>query len=363
MALETQTDSSDEYSVRTFDSGDREGILTLFETEWGTRPSTEWFDWKYVDDPYLSHVPITLAERDDEIVAVQGYVPCRLRRGADVALALKPVDAVVHPDHRRQGLYSRITELGISRYEDRESACFFNFPNGASLGAQEKLGWSEVTVVSTYNRVQRPGSELPDEIASGPIERVTNAASRGGLELCDRLAPFDGTYDIKRYASPPPDLLESIYESEVPRAFHAYREAQYYRWLLDAPSLDHTAYVATRDDRPVAALVTRSDGGDVIIFDSLPLGANHDAFADLLAAVVSDNEDADVLSVTDQTLSPSLLARHGFVSDGMPVVSRFSRPTYMAVRPLWGDDESAPFSRRELVDADNWCPSFLEVKD
>ncbi|NUB91450.1 GNAT family N-acetyltransferase [Haloterrigena sp. SYSU A121-1] len=364
MAGQGQSERIDEYRVRPYERGDRDGVLSLLETEWGHRPGRDWFEWKYVDDPYLSHVPITLAERDGEIVAVQGYVPCRLRRGERTVLALKPVDAVVHPDHRRNGLYSRITERGIRRYRQRESALFFNFPNAASLGAQQQLGWSEVAVVPTYYRVHRPGELLPDGPAAGSVGRAADAVTRTGLRLCDRFSPADGTYDVERYASPPADLLESIYETRVPRAFHALREAKYYRWLFDAPTLAHTAYVATRDDRPVAALVTRSGGEDgVLVFDSVPLASRHDAFADLLAAVVADNADADVLSVTGGTLPPSLLARFGFVSYELPLVSRFCHPTYMAVRPLANGDDGGRFSRRALADPENWCVSFLEVKD
>lgn len=364
MALENQARGSDEYRVRTYEPGDRDGILSLFETEWGYRPSTDWFDWKYVEDPYLSHVPITLAERDGEIVAVQGYVPCRVRRGERIVQALKPVDAVVHPDHRRNGLYSRITERAIRRYDDRESAFFFNFPNVASLGAQQKLGWSEVTVVSMYYRMQRPSELLPNGRALDPVGQVADTVGRTVLGVFDQLTAIDTAYDIERYASPPADVLESIYESNVPDAFHVDREAQYYRWILDAPTVDHTVYVANRDGRPVAALVTRSnDDGDVTVFDALPLASNHDAFATLLAAVTADNEDAGVLSVTDQTLSPALLSRFGFVSYETPVLSRLCDPTYMAVRPLWREADSVPFSRRALADADNWCLSFLEVKD
>ncbi|WP_137289853.1 GNAT family N-acetyltransferase [Natronorubrum halophilum] len=364
MALENQTSGSDDYRVRTYEPGDRDGILSLFETEWGYRPSADWFDWKYVDDPYLSHVPITLAERDGEIVAVQGYVPCRVRRGERTVSALKPVDAVVHPDHRRKGLYSRITERGIRHYTDRESAFFFNFPNAASLGAQQKLGWSEVTVVPMYYRLQRPSELLPTGQAAAPAGRVADSIARTGLGLWEQIAATSAGYDVERYASPPGNALESIYESDVPRTFHVHREAQYYRWVLDAPSAGHTVYVANRDGRPVAALVTRSNGdGDVMVFDAVPLGANHDAFADLLAAVIADNEGASTLSVTDQTLSSTLLSRFGFVSYETPILSRLCTPTHMAVRPLSSEEGSGPFSRRELADAENWSLSFLEVKD
>ncbi|MDQ2051463.1 GNAT family N-acetyltransferase [Natronolimnohabitans sp. A-GB9] len=366
MAFEKEIDGSDEYRVRTYESGDREGILSLFETEWGERPSTDWFDWKYVDDPYLSHAPITLAEHDGEIVAVQGYVPCRVRWRDHVVLALKPVDAVVHPDHRRQGLYSRITEHAIRHYREREPAFFFNYPNVASLGAQQKLGWSEVDVVSMYYRVQRPSDFLPNDRTPDAVEQAADAVARTALDLRRRLSSTGTgtTFEIERYTTPPSDTLESIYESGVPEAFHVKRSAQYYRWILDPPSIDDTVYVARRDGQPVAGLVTRSEsGGEVNVFDTVPMATAHDAFADLLAAVIADNEDAEVVSVTDQILPSELLSRFGFVSYETPLLSRFCRPTYMAVRPLWRDTDAVPLSRPEVADPENWCLSFLEVKD
>lgn len=362
MSLETASDSA-EYTVRRFEPGDRDGILSLLETQWDERPSADWFDWKYREDPYLAHVPITLAEREGDVVAVQGYLPCPIRWGTQVVRALKPVDAVVHPDHRRQGLYTRITEAAIDYYTDGEPAFFFNFPNAASLAAQEKLGWHEVDVVSTFHRVQRPGELLPSDGTPLPLDRAADGLARAYLGVRDRLSTPSDWFEVTRHSSVPADVLESIYESHVPRELHTHREKRLYRWLLDAPGHDHTAYVARHDDRPVASIVTRTvDGRMVDIVDALPMQDGHEAFETLLAAVVTDNVDAAVLSTTGRTLPRELLSRFGFVSFETALLSRLRTPTYMAVRPLW-QDEATSLSRRPLTEPANWRLSFLEVKD
>ncbi len=364
MSLTKSLDSADDYWVRRYDSGDRAGILSLLETGWEERPSTEWFDWKYKEDPYLSHVPITLAERDGEIVAVQGYIPCPIRWRDETVLALKPVDAMVHPDHRRNGLYTRITEKAIAYYRDREPALFFNFPNAASLGAQKKLGWSVVDVMSMYYRLQRPAEMMPTDGPTALLGRPANAVARAYLGVRDRLSAGPRKFDIVRTSSVSSETLESVYDSAVPTELHAYRDTRLYRWFLDAPNYDHTVYVARCDGRPVACLITRSvDGREVYIVDALPMSTAHDAFGDLLATAIADNADASVLSTTGQILPQELLVRFGFVSYDNTLLSRLCMATYLAARPLCREDEQASIPWRTLSNGENWRVSFFEVKD
>lgn len=358
MALETRSEPAEPYVVRSFESGDREGVLDLLATQWDERPRTDWFDWKYRADPVDSSVPITLAECDGEIVAVQGYVPCRIRRGDTTVLARKPVDAVVHPDHRRKGLYTRVTERAIDRYSDGDPAFFLNYPNEASLGAQQQLGWSAVGVVSTSYRIHRPDA-LESSRGSTPLERLLTAGLEVAYETVDRIPRGTGSYHLERFPSPPADVLETLYESHVPDRLHARRDAEYYRWLCDAPDCEHTVYVAREDGAPVAAVLTRDNGdGTVHVLDALPVGVDHEAFDDLFAAVVADAADASVLTVTDGTLPTRVRRRFGFVSSRLPVLSRFTTPTFMAVRPL---EPEPPFPG--LTEADRWRVSMLEVTD
>lgn len=367
MSRQATREESDEYTVRRFEPGDRDGVLSLCGVQWDERPTTDWFEWKYGENPYLSHVPITIAECDGEIVGTQAYLPCRIRRGDRSLLALQPTDAVVHPDHRRKGLYTHITREAIDCYCDREPAFFYNSPNAASLGAQEKLGWSKVTELTNYYRVQRPTAvfdSTTESAATRALGRAGDAVASAYLGVRDGSSNAADEIEVVRYSSVPAETLATLYESDVPRALHVHREARFYQWFFDAPTFDHTTYVARRDGRPVASLATRTRSGDrVRIMDALPMSSPSEAFADLLAAVVADNEDASVLAVSGSTLPRDLLARFGFVSDERPVISRICTKQYVATRPLWRDDEPGQVPREALADPENWRFTFVEQTD
>jgi GNAT superfamily N-acetyltransferase len=365
MTQTVQRSAEDDYDVRWYRGRDRHGILSLYEAEWERRPSQEWFDWKYVDDPYLSHVPITVAARDGEIVGSQAYVPFPIRGRDSEQLALQPADAMVRPDHRRNGLYTRMTRKAIDRYESADPPFFFNFPTRGALAAQEAMGWSSVATVATAYRVQDPTA------FTGADPRLTAPASvarpfvRGGLTLYDTvreatMAAADGvTVDVCE--SVPASTVATVYRHAVPDGIHVRRNAEFYRWWLNDPSFEHTAYVANRNGRPVAAFVTRTrDGHKSKLLDALPLAVDRrDAFRALLAAWV-DDDDAAVLSVAESTLPRDLLLMFGFVPDDIPGVSRFCTQTNLAARPLAAHGEDPAIPRAELVDEERWQITFAE---
>ncbi|WP_158058596.1 GNAT family N-acetyltransferase [Halorussus halophilus] len=367
MSRQQPRDLTDDYSVRWFESGDRSGFLSLCDVQWDWTPTADWFDWKYVEDPYLSHVPITVAERDGEIVGAQGYLPCRIRRGEMSVLALQPTDAVVHPDHRRNGLYTRITKQAIDRYTDGDPAFFFNFPNESAFGAQQKLGWVAVDEVTNYYRLQRP-AEVLDSVGVGSaaraLGRAADSVASAYLGARDLSASVAEDVDVTTHSTVPAQTLASLYDSAPPAKLHVHRDSQFYRWTFDAPNYDHTTYVARREGRPIGALTTRTrDGKKVLIADALPPNSHSEAFTKLLAVLLEDNEDANIIAVSDSTLPRELLAKFGFVSDERPLLSRVCVPKYMAVRPLSRVADSTPFSPAELTDEDCWRVTFVEQMD
>ena len=367
MSKTVSRGSGDEYAVRWYEAGDREGILSLYEREWGRRPSEAWFDWKYLRDPYLSHVPVNVAVREagpwsaDEVVGVQAYVPVRLRRGGETALALQPADAVVDSDHRRNGLYTRLTEAAIARYERERPAFFFNYPNPGAFRAQQDFGWVGVDRVVTHYRLQ-DAAAVADESARVPdaLTRLSGPLVEGALAACDRLAPGADEFAVERSDGVPTGVLADLYAARAD-GFHADRDEAFLDWWYANPSFDHATYVARRDGDPVAAFVTRTRDGDrVRLLDALPLsGGDRAASRRLLAAWTADAADAGVLAVSESTLPATLLARFGFVPDDAPLVSRFCTGVRLAARPLAGDG-TPRLPRETLADPANWALTFAE---
>lgn len=380
MAENTRYDSSsDGYTVRRFESGsgDREGFLSLYETVWGEARTPEWFAWRYEDNPYTDHVPVFVAESaDGEIVGARPLAAFRMRTPRGTVPALHPSDTMVHPDHRGQGLFSRMSAACTDYYTEGGPAFYFNFPNEAALKGNLKFGYRVVGAVPSYYRIQSPSALLDGALSDldGWQERVAKAgataAATGYLGLRDRTASVDRDATVRRYAAVPASLLESLYERGRPETIHADRDAAFYRWRYADPEHPPTTYVARRGSAAVAALITYADTLDgvkrVKIAEVLPMTetpGRSGAVARLLSVVADDNRDADVLAATGSAFPPGAMRALGFHRDDQFPLSRVTEETTLVAYPLVEDAEAAEAWRlggSALDEMRDWTVTFAE---
>ena len=374
---------ANEYAVRRFDAGrgDREGFLSLYETVWRTTRTPDWFAWRYEDNPYVDHVPVFVAESAaGDVVGARPLAAFRMRTAEGDVVALHPSDTMVHPDHRGQGLFTRMSAACTEFYTERESAFYFNFPNEAALGGNLKFGYRVVGSVPTYYRVQNPaallddGEALPDALSSGwrrrAAERAASALAGGYNGVRETLASRDRGVEVRRYASVPTRLLESLYERGVPDTIHAVRDAEFFGWRYADPAHPATTYVARRERTPVAAVVTYEDvvdGADrVKLADVLPMidtEARAGAVRTLLSAIVSDHADADVVVAAGSAFPPDAMRAFGFRRDDRFPLSRATAETTLVAYPLVEDadaDDAWRFGLDSLDEKHDWSVTFAE---
>lgn len=360
-------DRRDGYEIRRYRSSDRESYLELYETVYSPK-SVEWFDWRY-STPLLDHVPIFVASVDGTVAAAEAFLPFRLRAGGETTVAIQPADAMVHPDHRRRGLFSGVTEAALSYYADHEPTHCFNFPTSAAKPALVRLGWREVGRVPNCYRIQNPGAVLA-ATESRLANRATGRLSRP-LLACHRLARRSlggrhvDTDDVDRVDGVPDDVLAGLLGRHRPDGVHVGRDESFYRWRLANPNWESVqTYLASRDGEPVAAVVTathRTLGMTITkVMDAVPrTGTDHSReFEALLDAVVSDVREHDVLVTTRGTIPSQALRRFGFCRDDRLPLSLASRPTELVVRPI--DDAGWNLGGRELTDPDEWMVTFSD---
>jgi GNAT superfamily N-acetyltransferase len=366
--------SDDEYRIRRFEPGDRGEFCSLYESVFDDAATTEWFDWKYAENPFVDHVPIFLAERDDRIVGARPFFALGTCAGDRDVLALQPGDTMVHPEHRRQGLFSRMTERAIDVYGDHngdhEPAFFFNFPNGQSRPGYLSMGWRLVGETPIYYRIQNPLGMcgLPiDNRVGATLQRLTRPVAAGILDTVERFASVS-TADVavERRSDVPGSALAALYRADVPDRVHARRDERFYRWRFANPRWTYTTYLARRGNDLLGSVVVGDcqgpEGSIRLLVDVLPMGTlaneRQDVFASLLDTVVADSEDADVLGVHAGVPDHDVLTGYGFLSDGSFPLSRFCEATTLVVRSV-GTDEWT-LGERDLTDADDWLLSFVE---
>jgi hypothetical protein len=122
-----------------------------------------------------------LTERG-EAVAACGMLPWPIRFGDRVEIAAQVVDAATHADHRRRGLFTRLTELAHARCVAAGVSFFFAFPHrgGDSYpGFVGNLGYTDIGLHNEYQcAIRTPWLERVARRtgASGPYRRYVDRA-------------------------------------------------------------------------------------------------------------------------------------------------------------------------------------------
>ncbi|MGM0605683.1 MAG: GNAT family N-acetyltransferase, partial [Halobacteriota archaeon] len=346
------------------------GVLELDERVWSRHQSPEWFRWKYVANPFVDHVPIVVAEYDGTIVGIRPFMAFELRSDDVVRTAFQPADTAVHPDHRRNGIFQRMTRLALDRYADGEPALFFNFPNQYARGGYESLGWRMVSPAVTHflprstagyangSLVWRGGSLLIDPILNRRQRYKTARVS------------VPEAVSIRRLEGVPYDRLAELYRRNVPSAFHAHRSEQFLRWRLSSPSWHRRTYLAGYDGSTVG-LVTRTrrlDNDTVLtqLVDVFPFegGARWtSATKTALRAAIEDHPETDLFSTVGETIPERIRAQFGFLSNERLPLSSFTRyETALVTRPNTDPDRDTAWQIGGIsIDSpDHWRQTFIE---
>ncbi|EMA70658.1 hypothetical protein C461_00177 [Halorubrum aidingense JCM 13560] len=366
MALENAAD----YTVRWFDPGDRDPFVDLYNDTFGGG-SDEWFQWKYVDNPRVAHVPILVASANGEFAGARAQVPFLMRTGEETALAMRFGDTMVHPDHRRRGVFSRLTERALDHYGEMPVEFCYNCPNDLSRPGFLKAGGEVVAHLPSFYRVQRPSAlaaatdSLPVSVAS----RAAAPAARTYLDGRDRLATVPEEVTVIEHGEMPISLLADLYQRGYPSSVHAVRDEPFLAWRYQNPKWEYRAFSATTDGRTDAAIVTgtQTDADGVTtanIVDVLPLASSDrrdTALRALLANVTEEFRDADLLAYCGTAIPRSLLADHGFHFDGAFPLDRVTSPTKLVAYDLGDGDPPWSPGGVDVSGPRGWGLSYVEL--
>lgn len=354
------------YTFRKFEAGDKPDFLSLYRTVFGESAKIR-FDWKYGENPYVDEPPIYIAEDETgELIGARGHFGLPLRMGDTSGTGLVPCDTMVHPDHRREGVFTAMTKLAIQEYARSDHWCFFNFPNHLSRPADEKLGWQPVGNVPIWVRIndattvaESAGSETIRSFAevADPVIRLAHSVT---AESARRFG------SVTRHTEPPLDFLTALTTDEAVEQIQLDRSREYFDWRFATQSGRQYSFYTTRTAADAgAALITATEtSGDCTITTIMDLitgpvdsRTDHGMIFDLLSAVTDDMTGSDMIQVFGGGIPKVPLLRTGFLSSAYPPLSTIHTAQELYVYDL-GD---GPVSTTELLEIDNWGLSFAVV--
>lgn len=364
MAVQSPRRANDDYVVRAYGPEDREQYLALYETVFEQERDADWLQWRY-GGPYADRVRMVVAERAGDLVGAEPFITLPLRAGGTDVRALQPADVMVHPDHRRNGLMTRMTAFAVEHYEDRADL-FYNFPNDVARTVHLRLGWREIGETASAYRVLSP-SAVTDGLDVPPS---TDGVARGCYETVDGVVDTatsafrEWTPTVRRFDGVPANVLGRLYDRRHPDRLHVPRTAEFYRWRLGRSPWDVTTYVAESGGRPVAALVVSTERRDgttyAKLLDALPLVDPDPVAVERLAlAAVAAHRSVDLVSVAEDTLPAAVTERLGFLRDDALPLSLATSPDAVLVRPFAEGDDAWSVGGRRLTDREDWELSLL----
>lgn len=356
-----------DYEIRRFQPADRESYLELYETVFGAAPSARWFEWKYGDgNPYVDEPAIFVALRAGDLVGARSFFALRMTTGETTRLALQPSDAMVHPDHRRRGVFSDLTTAALSHYADRDPAFCFNFPNPKSLAGNLNLGWEVVEDVPTYYRVHDPGATA--DAGPEPLASALRSAASAYYGFRSPEASAGASVTVRRREETPAKTLADLASrsrDDEEDAISAHRDETFYGWRFESPGRSYETFIADRGGESVAALVvgrdTRSGVLTARVVDAVAVGEPADrreTYVALLRSALDANRDAAIVAVRGG-LPADVLRRFGFLPDSSPLLSPVASTSTMVARPI--GDAGWSVDGRDLREPDNWRLTFAEL--
>jgi len=358
LGTTTSVSERQQYTVRPYEPGDREGFLSLFSLVMDEPADEGWFDWKYAENPYTDQVPMIVATADDELVGARPLFALPVSVGGDREIGLQAGDLVVHPDHRRQGLFTRMSEVALDQYGD-DWLCF-TFPNDRALAGYRKFGWEQLPERSTYYRVEDPASLARAQTDRRTIQLGSSLATpfvRGYYRLRDRRRSPPSSVTVKRRKNTPESVLADLYRESVPAGIHAVRDEQFYEWRFGNPDHSYSTYLAIEDGEPVAGIVvgqSRAAGHTTTkLTDVVPLlSPPEDALVALLDRILTDHSETDLFAAPP-VLPDAVLRRFGFHADNsFPLAFVTDRTNHVV---------HATGSRGiDVTAAENWLLTFAE---
>ncbi|WP_255171271.1 GNAT family N-acetyltransferase [Natrononativus amylolyticus] len=354
----------DDYYIRDYRPEDLDEYLELYRSVFEAVRDDKWFRWKYEEPPSSENSEIIVAEHEGRIIGARSFFSVRMSCNNREYHALQPCDTMISPEHRRNGIFTRMNQKAIQKYENSDVRFFFNFPNKKALPGNLKMGWEFVQPLERHYRIQNP-----DRIAQLKFDsrfatltgKVASAAFQGYCQIQNLRSSSISGLSIERYDHVPANEFSELHNQNRPIAIHAIRDETFYNWKFQNPKWDYRAYIARDNGESIAATIfaSKSNGlNQTRIVESLPIQAENAPFTAtecLYREAIVDHSQTDFFIAAGNAIPEKVLRRLGFLSDGSIPLSFKLTQKNMVARSLSGD---LPI---DLSNPDNWAVNFTEL--
>ncbi|MGH7807190.1 MAG: hypothetical protein ACRENT_03785 [Thermodesulfobacteriota bacterium] len=191
--------------------------------------NTAYLEWKYEQNPYLDTPLIYLALYAGKVVGMRGMYGAKWEIGhpSQKLSVVCAGDSVTAPEHRKCGLYKRITKVALNDLDNIGYRYIFSLSTGPiTLPSSLSMGWRSVGSLQTMIREARQRT-----VSSSKEQQSFSYLDRNVTERRLKVSPYvclERTARTEAMA----ELVEQI--GNDGRIRHA-RDQQYFAWRFKNP--------------------------------------------------------------------------------------------------------------------------------
>lgn len=350
----------------------KEELLDLFRVSFGYTMSPELWDWKYLQNPLASDDSEVIVAMDGgKVVGAKPFLLAEMWLKDEKVKAAQACDAMVHPQHRRQGIFSRMQQFAIEYFKERGYALLYDFPGPMPpLPGYLKQGWKVVSATENLFQVVNPqrviSYKLKSKLLGGGLgffyAKLLNTGAR-------EVSPSSSPFQIKVFERFT-DELKQVDALRDRLGLDLVRSETYLRWRFDQHPEHNYNYIVTKKDDElwgyaVISIQKQLDGLIYgIIVDYLVRDKNINCFQKLITGCLHQLQESECdLIYTWAFCQPDLrreLIRHfGFKASSKFPYNRFLWQGHFAAREVGGQ----AMGKLDIYNKDNWrvTPVYSDV--
>ena len=361
------------YETRWFKPDDLSQFLACFKLVFGSSMSEEYWRWKYRKNPLIEeNAPIIVTEEVDtgKAVGFRGCVPTRLKYKGDIIKAIYFADVMVHPDHRRFGINTKMIEFAQSKFKDSLYRIYYNFPRTATHMGNIKTGFRSVCQVTDLLLVTNP-KKLADAMFSGWFYRNLIPPIYGVYSLLKM--PLTKSENKVTLEPCKPEDASDIYNvwHETMDKIHTVRDSQYIKWRFeDISQCDPAFFIISRDGEPQGYFIVtkkQDETDSMILSDYVVVNNDLVVFSEAIAKLVDKYRKKSSLMTWAFTVPEfhNYLKGRGFMeSTKFPLKDYVTQRTFVT-RPTNLDEDGRQWylSGTDISQLDSWylTPSDTDI--
>ena len=252
------------YKIRLIDKDNEiDAFIELFEIVFDKKMTTKLWEWKYLENPMIIDQPlIYIAEHGGKMVGARPLLPNRMKFGDKILKVAQPCDTMVHPEHRRKGLFTKMTKFAIKDAKKRGYTLFYSFPNslvGKIYKNIKSLDWEILSKIDASYKIFSPEKTVSSKMTGKISTNIAKIVLKLLLSRKSKPPTLKTTksYDVNGESTITDEFIELWEKLPDDLKISSVRNREYLEWrFVEHPENDYGLFTARKNKELLGYFVT-----------------------------------------------------------------------------------------------------------